>query len=270
MFAMFQPVATPSAQPAMTPRRLRAGLNEAAERPWTSDDGKWWPVPTILLVRHAQGSFGAADYDVLSPLGVTQAAALAGDLARRGVRADRVVCGSLARQRDTAAPIAEAAGVPLLIDPRWDEYDTDAIMTHHSTTAVRAHRAPGSDAPAVSTREFQDLLEGALTAWIEAVDADAPGESWPVFAARARAALDDVASGLPRGATAVVTTSGGVLAATCVALLGLGPKAFIAFNRVMVNTGVTRLAHGRSGTTLVSFNEHGHLERPGGSLVSYR
>jgi broad specificity phosphatase PhoE len=270
MFAMFQPVATPSAQPAMTPRRLDVEVKEAVERPWTSGDGNGGGVPTILLVRHAQGSFGAADYDVLSPLGVSQAAALAGDLVRRGVRVDRVVSGSLARQRDTAAPIAEAAGCPVTVDPRWNEYDTDGILEHHSTSPVRAHRAPGSDAPEVSTREFQDLLEVALTSWIEAGDGGPSAEPWRAFAARAGAALDDVTAGLPPGTTAVVATSGGVLAATCVALLGLAPEAFIPFNRVMVNTGVTKLAHGRSATTLVSFNEHGHLERPGGSLVSYR
>jgi hypothetical protein len=28
--------------------------------------------------------------------------------------------------------------------------------------------------------------------------------------------------------------------------------------------------HGRGGTTLVSFNEHAHLERNGSSLVTYR
>ena len=35
----------------------------------------------ILLVRHGQASWGAADYDVLSPLGERQAAALGACLA---------------------------------------------------------------------------------------------------------------------------------------------------------------------------------------------
>jgi hypothetical protein len=37
---------------------------------------------------------------------------------------------------------------------------------------------------------------------------------------------------------------------------------------VTVNAGVTKVVRGRSGTTLVSFNEHGHLEADG--LVTYR
>ena len=42
-------------------------------------------MPTLLLVRHAQGSFGDADYDVLSKCGHEQATALADDLEARGV-----------------------------------------------------------------------------------------------------------------------------------------------------------------------------------------
>ena len=227
-------------------------------------------MPSVLLVRHGQASFGGPDYDVLSARGHAQAAALAGDLKRRGVHVERVVSGSLARQRDTADPIAAAMGCAVTIDARWDEYDTDDILTHHSTTLVREERPPGSAAPAVSSREFQALLEGGLLGWIEA-GADSPAaEPWPAFAARVAGALAEVAAGLPSGSTAVVCTSGGPLATTCVALFEVPAPAFVAFNRVVVNAGVTKVVHGRSGTTIVSFNEHAHLEADGASLVTYR
>ena len=38
-------------------------------------------MPSILLVRHAQASFGAADYDVLSERGHEQVTALVAGLA---------------------------------------------------------------------------------------------------------------------------------------------------------------------------------------------
>jgi hypothetical protein len=41
----------------------------------------------------------------------------------------------------------------------------------------------------------------------------------------------------------------------------------VAFNRVTINTGLSKVAVGRSGMTLVSFNEHGHL---GDDLLTYR
>lgn len=193
---------------------------------------------------------------MLSERGVEQAAVLARDFARRGIVPARAITGDLRRQRDTLAPL----GLATTVDPRWDEYATDAIMSAHSTSAAREERGPGDDdAPMLTSRQFQEILEEALLAWI-AAGADGPAaETWPAFAARAEAALRAAADGLGTGETAVVCTSGGVLAAIMVALLGVPAEAFVRFNRVTVNTGISRVAVGRAGLTLVSFNEHAHL-----------
>ena len=209
----------------------------------------------MLLVRHGQASYGGPDYDVLSERGHAQAERLAADLVRRGFAAERMVSGRLARQRDTAAVLGE-----FTVDARWDEYDADDILAHHSETAARLER-PGL--VALSPREFQDVLEAALLAWVAAGDASPCAETWPAFAARVAAGLE-AATERPT----LVCTSGGAIAAACVGLLGIAPEAFVALNRVTVNTGVTKVVRGRSGTSLVSFNEHGHLEADG--LVTYR
>ena len=227
-------------------------------------------MPSILLVRHGQASFGARDYDVLSADGAVQAAALADELARRDLTVDGVVCGGLERQRDTAAPIAETFGVEIATDPRWDEYEMDDILASHTDTSVRVHRPPGADRPTVSSGEFQDILERGIVEWIRAGDAGPAAETWPAFRSRVSAALEAVAARAGSGATSVVVTSAGVIAAVCVELLALPGESFIAFNRVAINTGLTKIVHGRRGSTLVSFNEHGHLERGERSLVSYR
>ncbi len=227
-------------------------------------------MPSILLVRHAQASFGGENYDVLSDHGAVQVQALAADLRRRDVGIDVVVSGDLARQRDTASPVAEAAGVELRIDARWNEYVTTDILGNFSDTDVSEERQPRDDTPPISSRDFQAILERALHAWIEAGDGGPADEPWAAFAGRVEAALTDLAAGLGSGRTALVCTSGGPLAAICVQLLGLPPAAFVAFNRVTVNTGITKVAVGRGGTTLVSFNEHAHLEQGEPSLVTYR
>ena len=227
-------------------------------------------MPTILIARHAQASFGGEDYDVLSTLGESQAAALAADLARRAIRVDRVVSGSLVRQRRTAEAVAHTAARPVDVDPRWDEYATDEILTDYSTTAARPSRPAGSDAPTVTPREFQDLLEAALLRWIEAGEHARTAETWPAFQRRVGSAVDDVAARLASGQTALVCTSAGVLAAICVRLLGVDASAFLALNRVAVNAGVTKVVHGRAGSTLVGFNDHAHLESGDRSLLTYR
>ncbi|MGO9958833.1 MAG: histidine phosphatase family protein [Solirubrobacteraceae bacterium] len=227
-------------------------------------------MPTVLLVRHAQASFGGPDYDVLSPRGREQAEAVARELAARPLDVARLLTGSLRRQRETAEPAAALLARPVLVDPRWNEYEMDAILATHSTTPVRADLEPGSRQAPVPAAEFQDLLEAAISSWIEAA-ADGPAaETWPSFAGRVRAALRDAVGGLPAGSTALVFTSGGVVAAVCAALMELPPPALIMFNRVSVNTGITKLVTGRRGVTVVSFNEHTHLEHSRPSLVTYR
>ena len=212
-------------------------------------------MPTLLLVRHAQGSFGGADYDVLSERGHEQAAALADDLEAREVNVTRVLAGSLARQRDTAAPIAERFGREIEVDPRWNEYESEEIIASHASPSLFEG----------TQREFQALLDKALVDWVTRADG-----SWAEFRDRVRGAFDELAGALESGETALVSTSGGPIAAIGVALLGLPPEGFVALNRVAVNAGVTKIVTGASGATLVSFNEHAYLERQGRSLLTYR
>jgi broad specificity phosphatase PhoE len=227
-------------------------------------------VPAVLLARHGQASFGTANYDVLSPLGLEQTAALAADLKRRGVQIDVVLSGSMMRQRGTAEPVAAIMGCELEIDPRWDEFDSADMFEHHSASPVREERPAGTAAPEVSSRAFQAILDSALHAWIDAGEASATAEPWPAFAKRSMAACAALMDELGEGRTALVSTSGGVIAAICVGVLGVPDATAVALNRVTANTGVSRVVQGRSGTTLVSFNEHSHLERNGSSLVTYR
>lgn len=224
-------------------------------------------MPSVLLVRHGQASFGAEDYDVLSPAGRRQAEILAAALARRGIVPARLVSGSMRRQRETAA--AFAAHGAAKIDPRWDEYDANEVLSHHADTGLRLDGPSGVDGGEVTTKAFQAMLEPALAGWI-AAGADSPSASpWPTFAAAGDEALAELGAGLGRGETALVFTSGGVIAAICAALLG-APEAFLPVNRVLVNASVTKLAIGSTGTNLISFNDHAHLEEADRALVTYR
>jgi broad specificity phosphatase PhoE len=232
-------------------------------------------MPTILLLRHGQASFGAADYDVLSPLGERQAQAVGTELQRRATTIGHVACGTMRRQRDTLAGLGE---VPA-IDPRLNEYSADDILAAHTTSPLRQD-APGDaqiaatgDSPegrSAASHSFQDVLDDGLRAWIAAGAGGPAAEPFPTFAGRVRAALEETTGQLGSGETALLCTSSGVISAACTTLLGLPDDAFLAFNRVTVNAGITTIALGRRGATLVSFNEHGHLLVGGRSLLSYR
>lgn len=228
-------------------------------------------MPIISLVRHAQASFGSADYDVLSELGHRQCAVLDAALAARGVTAGIVRSGSLRRQRDTALGCPRSALGELVVDPRWDEYDSAEVVAHH--TAVMAPADDGEHgigaAPGMSSHDFQVLLDEALLAWIAAGEDSPCQESWTAYRARAVGALEELAAGLSSGEDAMVFSSGGTIAAVAAALLGAPDTTFVTLNRVGVNTAITKVMVGRSGTRLLSYNEHAHLEHDR-ALMSFR
>jgi broad specificity phosphatase PhoE len=205
-------------------------------------------MPVVLLVRHGQASAGADDYDVLSDQGRRQSQVVGAELARRGLRQPVAAQGTLRRQQDTASLALAAAGLDVVPDqdPRWDEYDHLGLLSRYLD--------PAPQRPA-SSRELQGLLDRALDAWIRD-----DGGGWAGWAAARLAAFTDLAAGLGRGRDAVVFTSGGVVAAVCAGLLGLPADGVVALNRVMVNGGITKLAVGSSGASLLSVNEHAHLD----------
>ncbi|HTR76255.1 MAG TPA: histidine phosphatase family protein [Solirubrobacterales bacterium] len=223
-------------------------------------------MPTVLLVRHGQASFGTADYDVLSEVGERQAGLAAAAVERLGYRPTRLLCGTLRRQRDTA--LAFGGGPEPEVDPRWNEYDSEEVLIHHSESAARL--SVGEGAEALDNRSFQLVLEAAVEIWI-AAGADSPtAQSWEGFRDAGAGALADLSGGLGSGETAVVVTSGGVIAALVCGVLGSGPVAFNRLNRMVVNGSITKLAVGSTGTNLASFNDHSHLEAVDRSLVTYR
>lgn len=225
-------------------------------------------MPTILLVRHAQASFGSDDYDVLSPTGVEQAGVVAAALARRELNVTRVVSGPARRQLDTAAPVAAALGPAVETDERWDEYRTEEIIAVHGR-AEASLAGTGGSGEQITSRQFQEVIDVALSAWVAAGDGGAAAQLWPDFLGSRRAALDELAGALGGGEVGVALTSGGVIAAIAADLLG-HHDLFTRLNRVLVNTGITKLAVGRSGISLVAFNEHAHLDDDGGQLLTYR
>lgn len=226
----------------------------------------------ILLVRHGQASFGEADYDVLSPTGQRQARVV-GERLRALPRVDRVVHGAMRRQRRTAELVVEAlGGKPALeLDARWDEYDHQALLDRAMPDdAARAAFAAEMAAAEDPRRAFQQAFERATARWTNGAHDHDYHEAFPVFLERVHDALGDLTVSLRRDDCAVVATSGGVIAAVCARLLGLDPAAWANLNRVIVNTSVTKLVAGRSGLTLLSVNDHAHLEGEHRDLLSYR
>lgn len=212
-------------------------------------------MPIVALVRHGQASFGAADYDKLSPLGHRQARVVGEELVRRGLRAPELVSGTMSRQRDTLAGLVETSGFAAeqAVDARWNEYDHEGLLLRYAGPE-RAAAVRGD------SRAFQVLLDDALAAW------DADG-GWAGFAKGAADALTELVDRLPPGHDGVAVTSGGVIGALAAHLLGAGTATAVALNRVAVNASITTVIVGSRGATLLAFNDHAYLD---GELRTYR
>ncbi len=217
----------------------------------------------LLLVRHGQASLGAADYDQLSDIGRRQAQVTGARLAEADLVVDRVVCGALTRQRDTAEAVLAAlgrAGAELQTDERLDEYDHVSVMARH-TGEITFETATASGE---SGRALQSALEEAIGRWTSGgTDYQ---ETHDAFIGRVLDAVRDL-SAAPGGTVAV--TSGGVIAAVCARALGLPIERWPGLARLLVNASITKFISGRTGTHLLTFNDHAHLESDR-SLITYR
>ncbi|WP_439938850.1 histidine phosphatase family protein [Nocardia sp. N13] len=220
----------------------------------------------ILLVRHGQASFGAADYDNLSPVGHDQSRVLGVALAARGLTADVVVAGEMKRHAQTAAGVLEGSGwsAEVDLDAGWNEFDhVQVLAVHDQPTTVEGESEKAA---------FQRWFEEATLRWTSGDHDEHYDESFSAFTSRVEAAVARLVATLPAKGTAVVLTSGGPIAWAAASLVADSFDArtdlWLRLNPVSINTGVSTVVCGARGTTLVSFNAHDHLTSP--DLLTYR
>lgn len=229
----------------------------------------------LYLVRHAQASFGAEDYDRLSPLGLEQARVLGDALRRRLPGVDAVFSGSLRRHRQTAEACLAAmgiAGATPRVFSGLDEIDHHELLVPldpryaDRAALVGDVGSRGGDA----RRAFQTLFADAFERWIGGAHDGDYTVTWSTFRRRSDAALEEILRALPPSSTAVAFTSGGPITAMCAGLLGVPSSHVPRIAWALVNAGITKVLHGPAGTTLSTVNDHGHLEGEGRRLVTYR
>ncbi|MET3962057.1 broad specificity phosphatase PhoE [Marmoricola sp. OAE513] len=220
----------------------------------------------ILLVRHGQASFGAENYDALSPLGFEQSRLLGEALGARGIGVDAVVHGTMRRHRETAETCAAAAGwsAEPSIDAGWDEFDFLSVLAMH----------PHEYGPEPTKAEFQRLFEEATEAWMAGVDRPYD-ETFADFAARVHDALERTVELATVGTVAVFTSGGPIGLAVAEVLADPGSLdtqlrgLWGRLNRMTVNSALTRVVSGSTGLNLLTYNDQSHLDAVAGA-VTYR
>lgn len=231
-------------------------------------------MSALWLVRHAQASIDADDYDCLSTHGREQARLLGVNLRARGFAPVLACSGTLKRQRDTLSlALAEFETRPgAEVDADWDEIDAVALLRahapeHENIAALR--RALAADAE--PERAFLRMFRHALSRWQGGAFEHEYHETWPEFRTRVARALRATAERVrnTRG-DALVLTSGGVIATACSIAMGLPDAGVFPLNLGLANAGITRLAVEGEALRLVTLNDFGWLELHDPSAVTYR
>ncbi len=216
----------------------------------------------LLLIRHGQASFGAEDYDQLSPIGEQQSSLLGEWLAACGPAPELVAVGPRLRHRDTASLCLQAAGLssPSVLFPGLDEFDHHEILARQRPDlagpgALRAELKQDTD----PHRAFQRLFADAVARWIDGRHDAEYSVPWPAFRANVLDTLEQLAKHPARNLWAF--TSGGPIAVIASALLEAPVARTFKLSWPLVNTGVTRLRLSSRGATLMTYNTWPHLER---------
>jgi broad specificity phosphatase PhoE len=212
---------------------------------------------TLYLVRHGQASFGADDYDQLSALGQRQSRRLGAYWAERSVRFDAVLTGTLRRQQQTWAGIAEGLGTEMspLTWPGLNEYDSLAVIR-----TVHPHPLLKPDTPELYRHHFR-LLRDGLAQWMAGTVSPKGIPSYADFVHGVTSALDHVRTQHP-GGTALIVSSGGPIATAVGHVLGLSPERTIELNMRIRNSAVTEFQFNPRRHTLLTYNTLPHLDHP--------
>lgn len=192
----------------------------------------------IVLVRHGEteinrdGLLQGRSDRALTDLGHTQAAALAKVLPSLGPVS--ITSSPLLRAQQTAAPIAEACGLELVIDSRLVELDYGDWE----------HSAPGDISPSEINRLRDDPTF-----------APPGGESLLAVRDRVESFCSEIDSG--EGTMIVVSHVSPIKAAVAMTL-GVGPE--VAWKMRIGLASISRLEHFPEGLVLSGFNDTSHLD----------
>ena len=209
---------------------------------------------TLYLVRHGQASFGAEDYDRLSPMGMQQSARLGEYFAHKGVKFEAAITGTLVRHAQTYAGICKGAGLDIspIAWPGLNEYDGDAVIA-----AIHPRELAKPDTPELYRLHFR-LLRDGLTQWMNGVVSPRGMPSYTDFVAGITSALDHVRKNFE--GNVLLVSSGGPISTAVGQVLGTTPEATIEMNLRIRNSAVSEFVFNPKRHALLTFNTLPHLD----------
>ena len=210
----------------------------------------------LYLVRHGQASFGADNYDVLSPLGMQQAVRLGEYFKSQGLVFDAALTGTLQRQISTHEGICQGMGTTpqALVWPGLNEYDSHALIA-----TVHSGQLEKPTTPEMYRHHFR-LLKNGLQKWMAGTASPEGMPTYPDFLHGVTSALDHVRTQC--NGNVLLVSSGGPISTAVGHILGCPPEATIELNLRIRNSSVTEFAFNPKRHMLVTYNTLPHFNMP--------
>ena len=216
----------------------------------------------LYLVRHAQASFGAENYDQLSELGHRQSRWLGEHLGGRGVSFDTLVVGDMVRHHETLDGICtgmEMDGNDRLVLPGLNEYNF--------TEMIEAYGKSYGDDPIYQLitenpddkRYYFRLLRKVLTIWTRGEIPDVP-ETWIDFKVRVSDAQQQLQAMADKGNRILAIASGGSVSMLIGLVLGIPDENVFDLNLQYKNTAISHFFFNSKKMNLTGFNAIPHLD----------
>lgn len=204
----------------------------------------------LIVVRHGQAAFGQVNYDQLSNIGHIQSQLAGQALAQMDWVPDRMITGTLERQRDTLSSMGltatheEHAG--------FNEYD------FHDLLQTRFPNGVPDLVVGDRKTHFRTLRETVLE-W-QAGGLDGAKESWIDFTSRISSALDFAINTDAR--RVLVVSSGGPIGQMTAKSLEAPDRMMMELNLQVKNTSITKFVFSKGRVFLQGFNATPHLDLP--------
>jgi len=229
----------------------------------------------IKFIRHAQASFGKANYDQLSDFGFEQSKILGKYLVNENQRFDKIYLGPLRRHRETYETVKEEYDKAGLAIP--EPHFIDGLAEHRGPEVLRAVRDQ-LIAKYDHIREWhEDTLQNPenkvsnhfkmfnffMMNWAtKNLEIELPEhQDWQSFKVDVKEALDQIMSESGRGATVGAFTSGGTISAIMGHALEMKNEArIIEMNDSVINTSISDFKYSDGRLSLHQFNRVPHFD----------
>ena len=218
----------------------------------------------LHLIRHGQASFGADDYDNLSPKGIEQSIALGKALSEKESKFDHVIVGPHRRHIQTFEGIKQGYKFSDLPDPVIDDrfaenqlmeiaqhFIPQILNTNKSTNEI-FHEVPQED----RHDKFLKLFQVVAKKWMnEELDLSEPDfEGFSVFRARIANTLNSIQEQTTDKSDIMVVTSGGAISGFYAEATECSQEEIMKLNFGLKNVSISEFLVTTERFTLKAFN----------------